>query len=85
MADDNMEFKPININTALLSLVLAIAGWTLAKVVTLGESIAIGAERDIAMSVAFTDLRSRVLSVEVRLQANQIELARLMNSNSQVK
>lgn len=76
------EQKPLNINTVLLTAVLAIAGWTLTRVVTLGESMATGSAQSTAQAAATVELRARIAAIEVQVQANKIEITRLVGASN---
>jgi hypothetical protein len=62
--------RGLNINSIFLTVLIAISGWTLLKVVTLGEA-------NVAQTGATIELRARMVAAEVQLQANTIAITRL--------
>lgn len=69
--------KPVNLNTVLLTIVLALAGWTLNKVNGLGEQVVLATERNVVQASAILDIRSRMTTAEATIQANQLAIARM--------
>ena len=71
------ESKFLNINTALIALLIGLSGWTLNKVSALGEQMSAMTESRMSINRDILELRARVTAIEVAVQANQIAIARI--------
>lgn len=67
----------MNLNTVLLSIVLALSGWTLTRVLALSEQMSALTERDLNRGRDILELRARLAVIETQLQANNLAIVRL--------
>lgn len=69
--------RGFNINSVFLTILLTMSGWTLLKVVSLSEANVASTSSISAQNAATVELRARMVSAEVQLQANTIAITRL--------
>lgn len=67
----------INVNTILLSIVLALSGWTLTRVFALSEQMSALNESKIVINRDIIELRARLSLVEAQIQATNLTIARM--------
>lgn len=65
----------INLNTVLLTIVLALGGWTLNRTAALSEQMSAASERDSALATTMTDIRARLVLAETQIQDIRLEIA----------
>lgn len=78
MAESDSPFQKVrqfNLNSVLLTLVLALSAWSLKEIVQQGRDFSKMEERLSNQTVAVTELRIRLASVETELTAIQIKIA----------
>lgn len=68
----------LNFNSVLITICVAISGWTLQKVSTLGEQQATGIEKDATMEREIVDVRARTAMLEMDVKQLQIRYAALL-------
>lgn len=67
----------LNINTALLGLVVALSAWTINRVSALSEQMSAGNERFSGQARELVEIRARLTLCEAQGQANALAIARM--------
>lgn len=67
----------LNVNTLFSAVILAVSGWTLREVVSIGQVQAANAARTETNVRDIADLRLKISSLELRQQELQIQIVRL--------
>lgn len=70
----------LNLNTVLLGIVLALSGWTLNRVSTLSETMAVAVSVSNNQAHDIDLVRSRLATVEIEQQKLAVEIVRLQQS-----
>lgn len=69
--------RTLNVNTILLSIVLALSGWTLTRVLALSEQMSALNESKVVINRDIIELRARLSLVEAQIQATNLTIARM--------